>query len=199
MVLVSIAESILWFPWSSLIQQLAALTSMCMCCVSTDVLPPSVPVWASARSTRRGSIRAESINKCHFLNAETPWECKQKVFPWMPFKLRAVCQLSRGRLIASAAAAAAAVVWCYLPRVFAFWLNFWWFKTKQNTAVRNKPFPSFALNLSGLLPRHTASNGRSVCLKAFCKSRQDLDNDVDRWKVFSQRVITPDYLFSQVS
>lgn len=46
------------------------------------------------------------INKCHFLNAEAPWEWKQKVFPWMPFKLRAVCQLSRGRLIASAAAAA---------------------------------------------------------------------------------------------
>lgn len=106
------------------------------------------------------------INKCHFLHAETPWECKQKVFPRMPFKLRAVCQLSRGRLIASAAAATV-VVWCYLPRAFAFLLNVWWFETKQNTAVRNRPFPSFALNLSGLLPQHTASNGRTVCLQGF--------------------------------
>lgn len=155
-----------------------------------DALYPRLSI-----STQAKIHKTWPINKCHFLDGGTPWERKQKFFFLAEGCLSVVGRPAdsiqrRGGVALSAACVCISLNVCGL-------------KAKQHTAVRNKAFPSCALNPSGSLPQH-ASNGRSVRLEAFCTGifsweRHDLDNDVDRWKVFSQGVITPDYLFSQFS
>lgn len=62
-----------WLLWHRSACFASALMYFCLPCLSVS-------------TQQQAKIhKSWPINKCHFLNAETPWECKQKVFPWMPF------------------------------------------------------------------------------------------------------------------
>lgn len=158
-----------WLLWHRSACFASALMYFCLPCLSVS-------------AQQQAKIhKSWPINKCHFLNAETPWECKQKVFPWMPFKLRAVCQLSRGRLIASAAAAM--VVWCYLPRVFAFLLNFWWFEKQNKKQSRQKQTISILCIESVRITASTHGLKRENCLSQRFSARAFFHESGRIWKM----------------